>query len=41
MAEFVVAWGIAFIYARRANTEFDAMAANIVSDFEKRYGGRS
>ena len=41
MAEFVVAWAIAFIYARRANTEFDAMAANIVSDFEKRYGGRS
>src|SRR5215216_2252102 len=23
LAEFIVAWGIAFIYARRANTEFD------------------
>jgi uncharacterized membrane protein (DUF485 family) len=41
LAEFVVAWAIAFIYARRANTEFDTMAASIVSDFEKRYGGRS
>ena len=40
MTEFVVAWGIAFIYARRANTEFDPMAAEIVRDFEKRYGAR-
>lgn len=41
LTEFVVAWAIAFIYARRANTEFDTMAADIVRDFEKRYGGRS
>ena len=41
LAEFVVAWGIAFVYSRRANTEFDAKAAEIVAEFEKRYGSRS
>ncbi len=35
LSEFVVAWGIAFFYARRANAEFDAMAAEIVRDAEK------
>lgn len=40
LAEFIVAWGIAWIYSRRANTEFDARAAEIAADFEKRYGGR-
>jgi uncharacterized membrane protein (DUF485 family) len=40
LTEFVVAWGIAFIYARRANNEFDTMASQIVSDFEKKYGVR-
>jgi len=29
LSEFIVAWGIAWIYARRANTEFDAMALEI------------
>ncbi len=29
LSEFVVAWGIAWIYARRANTEFDSMADQI------------
>lgn len=29
LSEFIVAWGIAWIYARRANTEFDAMASEI------------
>jgi len=29
LSQFVVAWGIAWIYARRANTEFDAMASEI------------
>ncbi len=29
LSEFIVAWGIAWIYARRANTEFDAMANEI------------
>jgi uncharacterized membrane protein (DUF485 family) len=31
-SEFLVAWGIAFIYARRANSEFDALAAQINRD---------
>ena len=29
LSQFVVAWGIAWIYARRANKEFDAMASEI------------
>lgn len=29
LSEFVVAWGIAFVYARRANASFDALAAEI------------
>jgi uncharacterized membrane protein (DUF485 family) len=32
LSEFVVAWTIAFIYTRRANRDFDAMAAEIVND---------
>ena len=39
LSEFVVAWGIAFIYSRRANTEFDAMAAELIRDAAK-IGGR-
>ena len=39
LSEFIVAWGIAFWYARRANAEFDAMAAELVRDAEK-IGGR-
>jgi uncharacterized membrane protein (DUF485 family) len=35
LLQFVVAWGIAWYYARRANTEFDPMAAAIVKDAEK------
>jgi uncharacterized membrane protein (DUF485 family) len=35
LSEFVVAWTIAGIYARRANREFDAMAAEIVRDAAK------
>ena len=35
LSEFVVAWTIAGIYARRANREFDAMAAEIVRDAVK------
>ncbi len=34
LSEFVVAWGIAFIYARRANREFDAMARELIADAE-------
>ena len=40
LLEFVVAWGIAYIYSRRANAEFDSRAAEIAADFEKRYGSR-
>lgn len=38
LSEFVVAWAIAVIYARRANREFDAMAAEINQD-AARIGG--
>ena len=31
LSEFVVAWTIAAVYARRANRDFDAMAAEIVT----------
>lgn len=40
LSEFVVAWALAFIYARRANAVFDPMAAAIVRDAEKQMGGR-
>jgi uncharacterized membrane protein (DUF485 family) len=40
LSEFVVAWGIAFYYARRANSVFDPMAASIVREAEKSLGGR-
>ena len=40
LSEFVVAWGISFVYSRRANAEFDAMASEIVRDVEKRMGGK-
>jgi uncharacterized membrane protein (DUF485 family) len=39
LSEFIVAWTIAGIYARRANREYDAMAAEIVRD-AKNIGGR-
>jgi uncharacterized membrane protein (DUF485 family) len=39
LSEFVVAWAIAFLYARRANTVFDPMAARIVADATRRIGG--
>lgn len=29
LSEFIVAWTIAFVYSRRANAEFDALAAEI------------
>ena len=32
LSEFIVAWSIAAIYARRANRDFDAMSAEIVRD---------
>jgi uncharacterized membrane protein (DUF485 family) len=39
LSEFIVAWGIAFYYAYRANAEFDTAAAEIARDAEKKYGG--
>jgi uncharacterized membrane protein (DUF485 family) len=32
LSEFIVAWILAAIYARRANREFDAMTAELVRD---------
>jgi uncharacterized membrane protein (DUF485 family) len=40
LSEFVVAWALAYYYSRRASTEFDVMAAEIVRDIEKKIGGR-
>jgi uncharacterized membrane protein (DUF485 family) len=40
LSQFVVAWGLAWFYAYRANAVFDPMAAEIVRDAEKRMGGR-
>lgn len=37
-SEFIVAWGLAWIYARRANAEFDALAAEINRDAMKNGG---
>lgn len=34
LSEFLVAWGVAILYSRIANKEFDAMAAKIVADAE-------
>lgn len=39
-SEFLVAWGIAWIYARRANAEFDSLAAEINRDAMKNGGNR-
>lgn len=38
LSEFVVAWLVAFVYSRRANTVFDAMAQEILASSQK--GGR-
>ena len=40
LSQFVVAWLIAFYYSRRANAEFDPMAAELVRDAEKMLGAR-
>ena len=36
LSQFAVAWGIAFYYSWRANNEFDAMARELVTEFEKK-----
>jgi uncharacterized membrane protein (DUF485 family) len=35
LSEFIVAWGIAYYYSRRANREFDAMARELIADAER------
>ncbi len=35
LSEFIVAWGIAFYYSKKANSEFDAMADELVRDAER------
>jgi len=35
LSEFVVAWTIAFVYSKKANAEFDAMAQVIINDAHK------
>ncbi len=36
LLQFIVAWGIAFYYSSRANNEFDAMARELITDYEKK-----
>jgi uncharacterized membrane protein (DUF485 family) len=38
LSEFVVAWGVAAYYSRRANAEFDRLAAEIAADHAHRAG---
>lgn len=35
LSEFIVAWVIAFIYAKKANAQFDAMAREIIDDADR------
>lgn len=35
LSEFIVAWTIAFYYSKKANTEFDAMAEELVREAER------
>ena len=35
LSEFAVAWAIAFVYSKKANAEFDAMAQEIINDVNK------
>lgn len=37
LSEFAVAWGVAVVYSRRANREFDALAAEIVASVKETY----
>ncbi|CAK0742140.1 DUF485 domain-containing protein [Gammaproteobacteria bacterium] len=32
LSEFIVAWGIAWVYSHKANTEFDAMTQSIIDN---------
>ena len=33
LSEFLMAWGVAFIYARHAGRRFDALATELVAEF--------
>jgi uncharacterized membrane protein (DUF485 family) len=35
LSQFVVAWGIAIIYSRKASQDFDRMAAELSAEFAK------
>ncbi len=35
LSEFVVAWGVAIVYSRRANAEFDTLAAEIAAAYTR------
>lgn len=35
LSEFVVAWVIAFVYSKKANKQFDAMAREIIDDADR------
>jgi uncharacterized membrane protein (DUF485 family) len=39
LSEFLVAWGLAWYYAQRANREFDAEAQVLIKNAEKITGG--
>src|ERR1700674_3046720 len=41
LSEFVVAWAIAFVYSRKANRDFDSLAAEIAADFSVKTGVKS
>ncbi|HOX88768.1 MAG TPA: DUF485 domain-containing protein [Burkholderiaceae bacterium] len=41
LSEFLVAWGIAFYYSRRANLEFDALSRSVVADMEKKFAQKA
>jgi uncharacterized membrane protein (DUF485 family) len=38
LSEFAVAWGVAIYYSRKANAEFDRMAAEIADDVARQGG---
>jgi len=40
LSEFVVAWSIAIIYSRKANRDFDVLAAEISTAFAAKHEGK-
>jgi uncharacterized membrane protein (DUF485 family) len=41
LSEFAVAWTIALVYSRKANRDFDALAAEIAAHFSAKTGVKS